>query len=419
MSRQHDTTFGREHGFAEIDCASDFRRGCRCRSSRRCGLTSSDSGEQADRALTSRGAALLRADQRNDGNPKHIPITPTMLAMHRGAGALLLPPVQGVPAAFDGMAWASWARRSRALDSGHSVGSVSGHLYASLPRFIQSRFVVPPAVSTIADYDLKYRIILHLALAQPRITYIGSPNPSTFLRLLHVLNIEREMLMRSLATAGVEPDAALDPSLQQSLVASRMPAMPDRAARLNKLPELTYANVWPDVKLLTTWTGGSCGIALGALRKTLPVHTLVMELATSRPKSRDDSARSGTAGGLPTPGAHRSSSSSSGQPGTVSDPSTSRVDQLEPGRRYYVLITTPAGLYRYFMNDLVEVTGFFRKTPLLRFVQKGKGVTSLTGEKLYEAQVIDAFKTSSRGAESVPPSSSWSRTMRRCRIDSG
>ena len=50
------------------------------------------------------------------------------------------------------------------------------------------------------------------------------------------------------------------------------------------------------------------------------------------------------------------------------------------------------GLYRYFMNDLVEVTGFFQKTPLLRFVQKGKGVTNLTGEKLYEAQVIDAVQ---------------------------
>jgi hypothetical protein len=45
------------------------------------------------------------------------------------------------------------------------------------------------------------------------------------------------------------------------------------------------------------------------------------------------------------------------------------------------------------MNDLVEVTGFFHATPLLRFVQKGRGVTSLTGEKLYEAQVIEAVQS--------------------------
>jgi hypothetical protein len=40
----------------------------------------------------------------------------------------------------------------------------------------------------------------------------------------------------------------------------------------------------------------------------------------------------------------------------------------------------------------LTVTGFFHQTPLLRFVQKGRGVTSLTGEKLYEAQAIEAIQ---------------------------
>jgi hypothetical protein len=42
------------------------------------------------------------------------------------------------------------------------------------------------------------------------------------------------------------------------------------------------------------------------------------------------------------------------------------------------------------MNDIVEVAGHDRQTPLIRFVQKGKGVVSFTGEKLYEVQVIAA-----------------------------
>jgi hypothetical protein len=54
------------------------------------------------------------------------------------------------------------------------------------------------------------------------------------------------------------------------------------------------------------------------------------------------------------------------------------------------------------MNDLVEVTGRYRQTPLLRFVQKGKGVTSLTGEKLYEAQVIQAVQDAARRHGFVP-----------------
>jgi hypothetical protein len=67
-----------------------------------------------------------------------------------------------------------------------------------------------------------------------------------------------------------------------------------------------------------------------------------------------------------------------------------RVEQLEDGRRYFVYVTNASGLYRYEMNDIVEVAGYDRQTPLIRFVQKGKGVVSFTGEKLYEVQVIAA-----------------------------
>jgi hypothetical protein len=42
------------------------------------------------------------------------------------------------------------------------------------------------------------------------------------------------------------------------------------------------------------------------------------------------------------------------------------------------------------MNDIVEVAGHYGNTPLIRFIQKGKGVVSFTGEKLYETQVIGA-----------------------------
>jgi hypothetical protein len=45
------------------------------------------------------------------------------------------------------------------------------------------------------------------------------------------------------------------------------------------------------------------------------------------------------------------------------------------------------------MNDIVRVTGFYRQTPTLRFVQKGRGVTSITGEKLYEHQALEAVQS--------------------------
>jgi hypothetical protein len=42
------------------------------------------------------------------------------------------------------------------------------------------------------------------------------------------------------------------------------------------------------------------------------------------------------------------------------------------------------------MNDLVEVGGHFRNTPTVHMVSKVNGIVSMTGEKLYEPQFMDA-----------------------------
>jgi hypothetical protein len=67
------------------------------------------------------------------------------------------------------------------------------------------------------------------------------------------------------------------------------------------------------------------------------------------------------------------------------------LDQIEEGQQYYVIVTTQNCLYRYFINDIVKVTGVFNNTPTLEFVQKGKGITNITGEKLSEYQLIEAL----------------------------
>jgi hypothetical protein len=68
------------------------------------------------------------------------------------------------------------------------------------------------------------------------------------------------------------------------------------------------------------------------------------------------------------------------------------LDELELGKRYYIHFTTAAGLYRYNINDLMEVVGFDAATPILQFVQKGMGISSITGEKLTEEQVTVALQ---------------------------
>jgi hypothetical protein len=40
-----------------------------------------------------------------------------------------------------------------------------------------------------------------------------------------------------------------------------------------------------------------------------------------------------------------------------------RVEQLQVGKRYFVYVTNASGLYRYEMNDIVEVAGHYGQTP--------------------------------------------------------
>ena len=67
------------------------------------------------------------------------------------------------------------------------------------------------------------------------------------------------------------------------------------------------------------------------------------------------------------------------------------ADQLESNREYYIYFTTSAGLYRYDINDVVRVVDWYRRTPVIQFVRKGQGMTSITGEKLTESQVTGAL----------------------------
>lgn len=66
------------------------------------------------------------------------------------------------------------------------------------------------------------------------------------------------------------------------------------------------------------------------------------------------------------------------------------IHELEVGQRYFVLLTTSAGLYRYDISDVVEVTGKYHELPLLAFVHKGPDMLNLTGEKVHADQVARA-----------------------------
>ena len=400
LARNAGTRFGREHGFGDIRSPEEF--------STRVPVQTYESlrpyiEEQADTgrtALTTDHPIMYTQTSGTTDKPKLIPLLESTLDNHRRSQATqAFIQYSTVPGAYSGriLPIVSPAVEGT-LPSGTPFGSASGHLYRNMPRLARSKYVLPHEVFEIDDYDLKYLTILRLALPHPDVTLMGSANPSTFVRLLDLMGRNREELLSDIS----EQDFRHLDKLPTPIADAVRPRLRTSAARITELkralsrPAPSFEDVWPELRMVNTWTCGSCRIALEGIRGMVPASTWISELGYISSEFRGTITVDPERGlGMPTV-TENFFEFAERDAWDAGDPHTLRLEQLQTGHEYYVIVTTEAGLYRYFMNDLVEVTGRFHATPTIQFVQKGKGVTNITGEKLCESQVIRAVHETGR-----------------------
>jgi hypothetical protein len=276
--------------------------------------------------------------------------------------------------------------------SGIPVGAESGHTYRSMQRVVRWMYSAPYELFTIDDYEAKYYALLRVAAGQ-KITLIVTPNPSTIVLLGDRLAEHTDRIIRDVHDGSLSPDLDIPPDIRASL---RLKPDAQRARYLEQVAAdgggaLRPGRVWPEIAAIGCWKGGTVGSYLDRFETYFPhrpplrdIGYLATEVSGSVPL--DDEGDAGVlAVGTNVFEFHPADDDRDPRNSTLLTP-----EQLEIGRRYLIFVTTLSGLYRYEMNDIVEVAGIFERTPLIRFVQKGKGVVSFTGEKLYEVQVIAA-----------------------------
>jgi hypothetical protein len=72
------------------------------------------------------------------------------------------------------------------------------------------------------------------------------------------------------------------------------------------------------------------------------------------------------------------------------DPQTLTLDQVELGKEYEIVITNLSGFYRYRINDVVKVVGFWNKTPQICFLYRKDQLINMAAEKTTYAQLESA-----------------------------
>ena len=388
------TRFGKEHGFPALGSYEAYARAVPVMEFEALRPYIDAEIERGESALTQEEPIQYMRTSGSTGKPKDIPLTRSHLralrAIQRTSVAFQY---RACPEAFRGsiLAIVSPAEEGR-LANGKAFGAASGIVAAGTPRLVQAKFVLPLEVHGVADPSLKYLLILRLALAHDDLTYFGSANSTTPLALMKLYREHYAWLVEDVRRGGFSRLEELDAATRDA-VADRLGADPVRAEeleRLNAANRQRMADLWPRLRLLVTWTCGSAGVTVRALRGELPEQTKIFELGYLSSEFRGTfSLRPHPGTGLPTFETHflefcERRKWDAGERDCVP------LDQLRKGVDYYVVATTQSGLYRYFINDIVRVTGYLHRTPLLKFMQKGKGVTNITGEKLYEAQVLQA-----------------------------
>lgn len=395
LARNRNTRFGERYAFRSIHSVRDFQTRVPWHNYEALRPYIEEQERTGAPVLLAEPPVMYARTSGTTGKHKLVPITGSGIAQYRRQQRLLTALQYRIaPHAFKGKALAIVSPAVEGyLESGRPYGSMSGYVYRTMPGLVRSSAVVPPSVLEIEDYDLRYAVILRLALAERNITYLGTANPSTFLRLAGALEKNCTALIESVRT-GKLSDLNGIPETARAAIRSRLSADPLRARELHELAdsgELTYAHIWPRIALVTTWTAANCQLPLGELRAQLPPEARVLELGYVASEFRGTmTVDPETGGGLPLLTDHffefvECTDWEQGKENFLT------LDELEHGKDYYIFVTTGA-LYRYAMDDIMRVVGFENRTPLLRFQQKGKGCTSITGEKLYEAQVLEALE---------------------------
>ncbi len=394
LRHQADTGFGRDHRLADARTVEDFRR--------RVPVAGYDYVEPYLARVRKGETGALLADPRvlmfaltsgTTASRKYIPVTRQYLADYRRGwnmwglkvfrdhGDVKMRPIVQLSGDWDEFR----------TESGVPCGSVTGLTANAQKRLIRWLYCVPPVVGKVKDPAAKYYLALRLSLPRS-VGMIIAASPSTVVNMARAGDRDKEYLLRDLSDGTLSRHVDVPPEVRQAL-AARLKRHPDRVRELERIVARTGTlypkDYWPGECLLGNWTGGS----MGAYLRHYPRYfgtPLVRDVGLIASEGRMTiPMASGTPSGILDVTTHYFEFIPESE-GDSKKPTVLGAHELREGGRYFILLTTSYGLYRYHIYDLVRVTGFHNATPLIEFLSKGSSISSVAGEKISEYQVAHA-----------------------------
>src|SRR5258708_2322638 len=424
VSSNVDSEFGREHHFADVDSIEAYQHAVPLRSYEAFSPYIDRVAEGYPAVLTVERVRQFALTSGSIQASKLIPYTQALVnEFQEGLDAWVSYLFQRYPRLLLGKTYWSVTPvgdRKSQTPGGIPVGFDDEQAYFSpFTRWVlNSIMAVPSQFAQLSDMETFRYATLRLLLQEKWLLWISVWNPSFLSLLLDPLAGWFSQLVEDIRRGTLSLAPKIEASLRDAILAC-CKGKPGRAAELEALyaawrgkafteqdtsGRTLYEAIWPHLQLISCWASGNAVHALPQPQAYFP-HAAIQPkglLATEAFIS------------FPFSPLHPSSDASRlPHLGQVEDASalsllshffefedieeTSQADrtdqvavpiklahELEVGRKYSVIVTTGGGLYRYRLNDLIEVVDFYYQCPLIRFIGRQSKVVYLCGEKLNE-----------------------------------
>ena len=230
---------------------------------------------------------------------------------------------------------------------------------------------------------------LRFALQRRDLTFLGSMVVTLLTTMFDYFENNWELICNDIEKGTIDPSIKCPPELRAKWEKKFKP-MPERAAEIRRECEKGFdtpiaKRIWPDFVWSYGMVGSTLAFYVEKLRRYIgdaPIHNMGYAAAEgymAMPVELDVNdyvllPRSIFFEFIP-----------------VDDPECERpltMKEIEVGKEYELVVTNFSGLYRYQIEDVVRVTGFYNKTPKVEFLYRNNLAMNIANEKT-TTQMVD------------------------------
>lgn len=275
-------------------------------------------------------------------------------------------------------------------------GFSSGFNYRNLPRLVRDRFILPYWIFTLEDVEERSYAAGRLLAGSQELGALCAISPVNLINVRQALERNAERLFDDLeaGTLTLRCSAAVpghyrgrpEPALAAAL----------RAA-WRQTGTLPHRLLFPSLEVLVCWQGGNMSYYLDELDRSFGFSCHFEFPISASEGIFAIPHRLDRAGGILAVTSHFLEFLAE-DASAASPVQALTADQLRVGAEYRLVVTNSGGLYRYDMEDIVRVTSFFRRTPVIEFVSKKDRQVSVANERLTELDVTLAMQAASHAS---------------------